>query len=165
MNAETANAAPTQPEKSVTFVVPAHATGDFGDGPSFAEFNADESFLKRLDEVAALCNQRGFSEVRYGASPTWGPGNVEKDLRLQYGEIVVMRTGRFMFTDSPEVGDYQIQSRDHSIAAIREAFAAAGDTETVFFGLTPKQRDIYVDDKACHESASLKYEAPASPRG
>lgn len=134
-------------EKTVTFVVEAYAASEHGDGPSFASFEVTQALLDRVEHLVRLCQENGLSEARYAAYPTWGPGDIEEELRLQDGEIVVRPNGSFFYTDYPDVGDYKIESRDHQASTVRAAFTDASHLETVFLTENQELRTLYSQER------------------
>lgn len=134
-------------EKVVTFVAEAYAASDHGDGPSYAAFEVTQALLNRVEHLVKLCQDNKLSEARYAAYPTWGPGDIEEELRLQDGEIIVRPNGTFFYTDYPDVGDYKIESRDHQISTVRAAFNDASHQESVFLTESEELRANYLEDQ------------------
>lgn len=153
------------PDKVVTFVVEAYAASEHGDGPSYASFEVTLAFLDRLDNLVRLCKENALSEARYAAYPTWGPGDIEEELRLQDGEIVVRPNGSFFYTDYPDVGDYKIESRDHQISTVRAAFTDAAHLETVFLTESQELRQLYAESQEDETESPEPDQSHPAPRG
>ncbi len=93
-----------------------HSCSDYGDGPSFLAIEICESFTKQLLELQALCVSHKLSEVRAYADPAfWGPGDIENELRLHLGELVVDQHN-FWFTARPKHQDYSVECDALSIS-------------------------------------------------
>ncbi len=88
----------------------AYNTSENGDGPEFAVFTADAAFLDRLKKLQSLVVDNELSSVRVAAYPdVWGPGDIEDELRLQGGELVVTNQ-MFWFEDQPKHQDGHIET-------------------------------------------------------
>lgn len=134
-------------EKSITIVVGAFADDDCGDGPEFAYTDVDQKLLALVDKLVQLCKEHQLSEVHYTFYPEWGPGDIDAELRLQNGELVVTANGSFWFTDYPKCGNYRIQSRRQDVKALSEVFLLAEHGATVFLTDDPSIRERYEEDK------------------
>lgn len=141
------DAAATSSTKSITAVAVAYATGFGSGGPSFAAFTVDQAFLDRVTSLVELCASNRLTEARVTAYPDWGPGDVEKDLRLLDGELVVTPGGAFWYTDCPKHGDHDIESRSENITVVQALFDAAEDGETVFMSDDAEVREMYWSDQ------------------
>ena len=120
-----------QPRKAY---IEAYACDDYGDGPQFALVLCTSEFRGQLHRLAALCIQHNLSEVRIYESPeSWGPGDIEEDLRLTCGELVVTREA-FWFVDQPKGTRYSIESRGQNIDEFCRKFEEGDDMTPLVFG-------------------------------
>jgi len=147
-------------EKSITIVTGAFADSDYGDGPEFAYTDVDQKFLALVEKLVQLCKEHQLNEVRYSFHPTWGPGDIDTELRLQNGELVATANGGFWFTDYPKHGNYCIQSRAQDVEELSEVFLVAEHGATVFLTDDDSVRERYEEhlsdteeDEATAESA------------
>lgn len=135
-----------EPEKTITVVVGAYGTSDNGDAPSYAAFEVTQALLAKLAKLIEFCNEHELTEARVAGYPNWGPGDIEDDLRLQNGEMVVLPGGSFWFTDHPRYGGYHIQSRGSDIAALQAAFDSSAHGEVIFLTNDQEVRAQYEAD-------------------
>lgn len=144
--------------KAVKVVVGAYGTSDNGDAPSYAAFEVTQALLDKLAKLVKVCGEHVLTEARVTGYPNWGPGDIEDELRLQNGEMVVLPGGSFWFTDYPKYGDYRIESRGADIAAIQVAFDSATDGEVVFLTDDQEVREQYAEDSEVAEDDGLPVE-------
>lgn len=144
--------APASSTKSIKVVIDAFASNEDGDSPSYVVFDVDQPFLERLVELVAVCDEHGLTEARIAKYPDWGPGNIEEQLRLTNGELVVLRGGSFWFTDQPKHYDYSVSSRAETVSALKTAFDAAASGEVVFLTDDEDIREQYAEDIASKEN-------------
>lgn len=97
--------------------IESYATGNHDVRPCYAALTVDQAFLKNLQDLSALCKDRGLSEVRLVSSPDTWEG--EDDLQLTDPELIVTKSS-FWFTDKPKHSDGSIETRGQAI----EAFTA-----------------------------------------
>lgn len=135
-----------EPGKTVRIVVGAFATCDDGDGPMYASFRVNEAFVAKLEGLREVCKTHDLTEARIAASPDWAPGQIEKELRLQNGELVILPDGAFWFTDYPKNGGYRIETRGAELAQVREALMKAEDG-AVFFLTDDTEIQAEVNDQ------------------
>lgn len=131
------------PNEGRLYVLPAHATGGYGDA-SYCAFLVTPAFIARLTAVAAICKTNGLSEARFYEAPQlWGPAGIEEELRLHCAEVVVTIAGDFWFTDTPKHGDYLIQSDSWTV----DELAKVLDEETSEIAFHDDDcRDAYEED-------------------
>lgn len=131
--------------------VEAYAASDFGDGPSFAKLVANSDFVVKLRQLAALCVTHRLSELRTYDSPSlWGPRDIEGELRLNCGELVVTPSS-FWFVDQPKHASYHIETRAIEIEAFCESIASAPCNDPLYFGdQEASLKDAVIEDG--HES-------------
>lgn len=128
-----------------TLVLSASCTADFGDCPEFAVIQDAQQLLVEVKRLEKLCTDHDLSEARVYFGPDWGPGDIEDELRLQCGELVVCPTS-FWFSDYPKHADYKIESTNVDIPSL-EAALADGGTGCIFLGDNPDDiQQSYTDD-------------------
>ena len=132
--------------KTITMVIGAYGTDEYGDTPDFAYAKVDQSFVELVEQLVLLCKEHKLNTAHYAFSPVWGPGDIEGDLRLQNGEIVVTANGSFWFTDYPKYGNYHIESRAIDATTLRETFLAAEEGSTVFLTDDATLRERFEDE-------------------
>ncbi|MFN9474514.1 hypothetical protein [Acidovorax sp.] len=136
--------------KVVTMVLAAYSSSENADGPSFATFEITRALIDRCLQLEQLASEHCLSEVRISASPVWTPREVENQLRLQCGELVLDVSGAMHFTDYPKYGDFVITSETLQIDDIRRAFDTFPDgavvrrTNTAEFKLQSEVQPRYV---------------------
>ncbi len=119
--------------KTVKAYFEAYAAGG-GDGPNFAKVEATPEFLARLRKLAALCSEHRLSEVRkFDAPEIWGPGNIEGELCLVCGELVVTSRS-FWFVDVPKHANNHIETRAQDVEDFCKGVESAADDEVLYFG-------------------------------
>lgn len=119
-----------QPMQEHTVYFEAYACDDYGDGPGYAVLTVSQQFCDKLKHLQKMAGEFGLSELRTYASPdAYGPGDIEENLRLTCGELVVTPT-MFWFTDHPKHIGYNIETRSQSI----DGFIAAVAEGKQFFG-------------------------------
>jgi len=144
-------------QKTVKVLLDAYGTSEYGDEPSYAVCEVTQKFITRLEELQRLCDTADLTEVRAVGSPEWGPGNIDEELRLQNGELVVS-SNSFWFTDYPKYGEYTIETGICIISALKEAFDANPDDALV--NLAEDQEavlELYqaeLEGNSCDESLS-----------
>ncbi len=146
-------------DKSITIVIGAFADCDYGDGPDFAHTTVDQKFLDLVEKLVRLCNEHQLNEVRYTFYPTWGPGDIGTELRLQNGQLVATANGSFWFTDYPKHANYRIESRAQDVKALKQAFIDAQHGATVFLTDNTSVRERYEEDLAQTEEAPANAES------
>lgn len=104
--------------------IEAYACDDNADGPGFAKLLVDQHFCEKLKSLQSLVIDHKLSELRvYEGPDSWGPGDIEDELRLTCAEMVVTSSS-FWFTDQPKHAGYSIETRtqgiDQFIAAITQ---------------------------------------------
>jgi hypothetical protein len=105
--------------------IEAFACDEYGNGPRYAKVVIDDAFIKDVKFLSDLINTHDLSEIRRWISPdAWGPKDIEDDLRLQGGELVVVRGGTFWFSDSPKNTNYTVETRQVSIEDILKGIEA-----------------------------------------
>lgn len=134
--------------KQVAMVVHAYSTDDDSDSPDFAVIHVSELMLSKLESLANLCEACNLSQVRKGAYPQWGPGDIETELRLQHGELVVMRGGTFFYTDFPAHQGGHIETNVQDISQIRKEFESAADGAVVFLTTEKWIKESYLANMA-----------------
>lgn len=114
--------------------IEAYAASDDSDGPSFALVLVTAELLARLKQLSALCVEHNLSELRVYESPElWGPGDVESDLRLTCGELVVTKDA-FWFVDQPKHAFGHIETRSQTIDNFCSEVEAAENGTDLYFG-------------------------------
>jgi hypothetical protein len=131
-------------------LVGAHATSDaLPMSPTFAAILVDEELIQRIESLARLCQAHGLTEARVSACPqAWGPGEIEEELRLQDGELVVVRNGSFWFSDQPKHGDCHIETDILDVPRLVEAINCHQD---------PELPVVHIDDAEDAEEAQADY--------
>ncbi|HCF4079464.1 hypothetical protein [Pseudomonas aeruginosa] len=128
-----------------TLVLSAFCTADSDDGPEFAVINDAHHLLVEVKRLEKLCTENNLSEARVYFGPDWGPGDVEDELRLQCGELVVCPTS-FWFSDYPKYADYKIESTNVDIPSLESALAEEG-SGCIFMGdNTDDMKERYTED-------------------
>ncbi len=148
--------------KSITVVMGAYATDDDGDGPSFAYIQVNQGFVDHVEKLVQICSEHKLNAAHFALAPHWGPGDIEEELRLQNGEIVVTANGSFWFTDYPKYGNYHIESRAIDATKLRDAFLSAENGATVFLTDDAYIRKMFEDEMSqteAHESSESAAEA------
>lgn len=136
----------TTQAKSITVVVDAFSTGDFDDGPSYAAFVVNGSFIARIKAVQLAAEQLDLSHAAVNAYPEqWGPGVVEDSLRLKSSELFISKDGYFYFEATPKYGSV-IQSRGQELSHIETAYDEAGDGDIFYLGDQPEVKEMYLED-------------------
>ena len=130
-------------DKTVKLVVDAFATDEYADGPSYAVITVTRKLLNRLAELVHVCKEHGLSEARFTGYPVWGPGDIDDELRLQNGEMVILPGGSVWYTDYPKFGDYRIESRADSISGLTAAFESNSDGSVAFLTDSKDTRELY----------------------
>ncbi len=130
--------------KQVTMIVRAYSTDEDGDSPDFAAIHVSEHLLSKLESMANICQVCNLSQVRKGAYPQWGPGDIETELCLQDGELVVVRGGTFFYTDFPAHQGGHIETNVLEIAQVRREFEAAAAGDVVFLTAEKWIKDSYL---------------------
>lgn len=113
--------------KPIKAFIEAYACDDDGDGPQYAEILVDLAFCEKLLRLQKQCVTSNLSEVSVYDSPnSWGPGEIEDELRLTCAEMVVT-CDNFWFVDQPKHASYHIETRlqgiDHFIEQLKNAEA------------------------------------------
>ncbi len=151
--------------KQVAMVVRAYSTDDGSDSPDFAVIHVSELMLSKLESLANICEVCNLSQVRKGAYPQWGPGDIETELSLQDGELVVIRGGTFFYTDFPEHQSGHIETNVLDISEIRKEFESAADGAVVFLTAEKWIKDSYLASMAAqgdeHDKLDLSDQHPA----
>ena len=142
-------------KKTIKVVIGAFSTAGHVPGPDFAAFDVDEDLIIRMHEVQSVCQKHGLSEARIHLSPDWGPGNVHDKLSLQNGELVILSSGQFWFTDFPKHYDGEVQSRGYGLDQLRTEFELAKDGATLFLTEHDGSRDSYENAMSDAEEATL----------
>lgn len=136
----------------------AYACTDNADGPEFAKLLVDQHFCDKLKRLQKLVVDHKLSELRvYDGPDSWGPGDIEDNLRLTCAELVVT-SSTFWFTDQPKHADYHIETRSQGIDSFIAAVAQGEGT--LFFSDDPKAtQDIVEEDETgqCVESPCLEH--------
>jgi hypothetical protein len=97
--------------KPVLAHLEAYAVSEYGDGPNVASINVDSVFVATLRDLRQFAVDKDLSEVRKSLYPqSWGPAGVEKELRLNQGELVVTPHS-FWFQANPHGQDYHVETR------------------------------------------------------
>lgn len=117
---------------TVTAHIEAYACSEYGDGPLFATVALTTELIERLRKLRTLIIDNKLSEARVMDGPnTWGPGNIEGELRLTCAELVVTENS-FWFVDQPKHASYQIETRAIDFESFETALAS-GDA-VLYFG-------------------------------
>ena len=115
--------------------IEAYASSDYGDGPTFAKVLVTPELLDKLRKLSGLCVEHGLSELRVYDSPElWGPGEIESELRLICGELVVTKSS-FWFVDQPKNAEYHIETRAQEIEDFFKAIADDTSGVALYFGV------------------------------
>ncbi|NRC34005.1 hypothetical protein [Pseudomonas aeruginosa] len=107
-------------------VMNARPTDGGSAAPEIAVYPDAVELLQRVKELKALMDAHGLSEVRILSTPTWGSGDIQDELRLTCGELVVLNNG-FYFTDAPAKEDYDIETDPTSINQLEEWVATGAE--------------------------------------
>ena len=127
-------ASQTETAKPIKVVFEAYAVSDYGDGPQFAVCDMTECFIEKLKLMMQTCVQLKLSELRYYGGPdSWGPGDIENDLRLNCGDVVVT-SDSFWFYDRPKHANYHIETRAVYADRFFNRLEEAEEGETIFCG-------------------------------
>lgn len=131
-------------------VMKSHPTDGCSDAPEIAVYPDAGELLHRVHELRALMRDHGLTEVRVASTPAWGPGDIQEDLRLCFGELVVLNSA-FYLTDAPAKTVYDIETDMTPIYQLEEGvgsgaeviFAADGLVEAYqqFVGERDKKTD------------------------
>ena len=123
----------TEKESHLKIYAKAYSTSAYGDGPEFAVFTADAEFLERLKKLQTLVVENKLSSVRVDAYPdVWGPGDIEDELRLQGGELVVTNQ-MFWFEDQPKHQDGHIETGAICFKTLLDDIAKSKGDEPLFY--------------------------------
>lgn len=154
--ANTSNASGDQPESRIV-VTGAFSTAEGGDAPIYASYEAGNDFLFLLKRLIDLCKEHGLTEARVTYYPTWGPGDVANEMRLQCGELVVTPGGGFWFVDHPKYGNGYINSRaiQYDDLLMKLIATALGPTDVTFM----------TDDEHVIECYKENFEEALAPDG
>lgn len=125
-------------------VLKAYSCSDYGDGPLFAVIDDAQALLEKVVSLQLVVAQNNLSEARIIESPSvWGPGEIEDDLRLQCGELVVCSTSAW-FTDRPKHADYTIETTNFDCEQLAKLLAEGEGA--IFFGDDPKELEsLYLE--------------------
>lgn len=131
----------------------AYACGDANEGPTFAKLLVDDDFCDKLQSLRQFVVDNKLSEIRvYNGPNSWGPGNVEEELRFDCAEMVVASSA-FWFVDQPKHADYHVETRIQDIDAFLEKVSQGSDT--LYFGDDPEELQQLVEEDA--EPSEFKY--------
>lgn len=133
-------------DRQMTVIVPAFATSDDGDGPSYCRFLFTERFACRLRHLQRVLTENHLSELRVLDGPDrWGPGDVADEMRFNLAELV-LTDGVFWFADSPKHTDYHVNSDLVEIKALMDAFDA-GEAQYLI-GVSDGVLELVAEDEA-----------------
>lgn len=109
-------------------VVEAHATDEYGEGPSWAEMTVTPEFLQTLERLRRVCQDENLESLTIPQGPDrW---DREDDLRIRGDSLRVWRDS-FWFEAHPKHRDYSVETQsiliDHLIRVTRKI--ASSDTE------------------------------------
>lgn len=110
-------------------VVEAYAVSEFGDGPSFAEFMVDQSFLGRIDRLRRVCKEYALESVSVWSSPeNW---DNQEELRIRDDSLRVFHGNSFWFEAHPKHADYNVETQQIEIDDLFRVAEkiSCGDTE------------------------------------
>jgi hypothetical protein len=98
-----------------TLVVKARATGEFGEGPDYAEVSVTPEFIERLLRLSRLCEEHGLESVTTpGAVDRW---DREDELRIR-GDSLRVWKDTFWFEAYPKHADYSVETAAIDIDSI-----------------------------------------------
>mgnify|MGYP000364901871 CR=1 FL=1 len=110
------------------------ATNEY-EGPIYARLEVTPDFIGTLHRLRALCAEHGLEQARIAAAPDqWGPGNMEKDMRLEAPQLVVT-PHLFWFTDVPKHMPFHIETAFETID--RFVATVSGPGEPINLGVDP----------------------------
>lgn len=120
--------------KSVTVIVPVHATSDDGDSPSGAAIVVNAGFIKRLQEAKLMINRSGgIQKIISSDAPTWLPVGIDEEMTFNNPELV-FTDDRFWFVDSPKHASFNVESASLSINDLMITFNDAENHQIVVLG-------------------------------
>ena len=115
LNASSPKLNEKEPMKKCDVFIEAIDNGEIGDGPTFGKIAADDAFCKKLLALKKMCIDNNVNEVHTdGSVDSWGPGDVEDELRLREDKLVVTKDS-FWFSAVPKHADYTIETRSQGI--------------------------------------------------
>jgi len=129
--------------KSVVFS--AHSCSDYGDAPTCAIHRDSAALLADVQRVQKLICENRLTEARLLCDVEWLPESTADELRLQCGELVVVRDA-FWFSNRPKHADYNIETSSMTVKGLEEAVAS--DVEIHFHESHPGE-----NLQACFEDA------------
>ena len=121
--------------KTVTWVVPARAVSEYGDGPYAASIELSQDFITRLRKLqASLYREPGVLQLVVSDCPaSWLPIGIKDTLSFTAPQFVITSDG-FWYGDQPKNCDYTVETDFVSTDALLAVYANAKNGETVILG-------------------------------
>lgn len=111
-----------------TLILGAHAVSDHADGPAWARIELTEEFLRKVEQLSALCSEHKLRSVTTHAAPDeW---DLQDELRLTYDRLEV-HGDSLWFSCSPKHGTYECETHAIGLEDLK-ALIAGRLTESDF---------------------------------
>lgn len=137
-----------------TLILGAYAVNEHADGPAWAKVELTEEFLRKVEQLSALCQEHKLRSVTvHGAPAEW---DLEDELRLTYDRLEVH--GEVLwFSCSPKHGTYECESRAIGLPQLRAIIEGKPEDDFTYEGDLVFESE---DAKECYEAhlASLNQE-------
>ena len=114
-----------------TLILGAHAVSDHADGPAWARIEVTEEFLRKVEQLYALCAEHKLRSVTTHAAPDeW---DLQDELSLTWDRLEV-HGSILWFSCSPKHGTYECESDVIELAQLRRLLEGKPEDGFVFEG-------------------------------
>ena len=114
-----------------TLILGAHAVSEHADGPVWARVELTEEFLRKVEQLSALCTEHKLRSVTVYEGPAeW---DLQGELNLTYDRLEVHGEALW-FSCSPKHGTYECESRVIELGELRAVIEGESEYGFIFEG-------------------------------